>query len=144
MPESPSAPSIPPSTPHEPAIEDVLGPLGAAVLRAVWTQGETSVGAVVDALNAERRRPLAYTTIMTIMARLFERGFLERDKQGRQYVYRPAGDESVLIETLSGRAVDQLLARYGTTALRQFAHRLADADPDLRAQILELASRRTR
>jgi predicted transcriptional regulator len=130
--------------PREPVVGDVLGPLGAAVMRVLWDRGSASVGTVVDALNAERRRPLAYTTVMTVMSRLFERDLLERDKQGRQYVYRPVADEPALIETLSGQAVDELLARYGTTALRQFAHRLADSDPDLRAQILELAARRSR
>lgn len=130
--------------PHEPAIEDVLGPLGAAVMREVWARGEASVSTVLDALNAARPHPLAYTTVMTIMVRLFERGFLERERRGRQHVYRPAGDEASLIETVGGQAVDRLLARYGATALRRFAHRLADADPGLRDQILELASRRTR
>ena len=128
--------------PHAPAIEDVLGPLGAAVMRVVWAQGSASVSSVVDALNAERARPLAYTTVMTVMARLFERGLLERERTGRQYIYRPASDEHALLETLSGRAVDQLLARYGTSALAQFAQRLADAEPELRDRILDLASRR--
>lgn len=128
--------------PRRPAVEDVLGPLGAAVMRVAWDRGSASVGTVVEALNAEGRRPLAYTTVMTIMSRLYERGFLERVKQGRQYLYRPASDEPALLEMLGGRAVDELLARYGTTAFRQFAHRLADTDPDLRAQILELAARR--
>lgn len=128
--------------PHAPAIEDVLGPLGAAVMRIVWAKGTASVSAVVDAVNAGRPRPLAYTTVMTIMVRLSERGLLERERQGRQYVYRPASDEHALLEALSGRAVDELIARYGTSALAQFALRLADTDPELRDRILELASRR--
>ena len=131
------------SGPREPAIEDVLGPLGAAVMRVVWAQGESSVSSVVDALNAQRPRPYAYTTVMTIMARLFERGLLGREKRGRQFMYHPASDERALLETLSARAVDRLLARYGTTALRQFAARLADADPELRSRILTLAKRRS-
>lgn len=128
----------------EPAVERVLGPLGAAVMRVVWAQGQATVGSVVDVLNAERSSPLAYTTVMTILVRLFERGLLAREKRGRQFVYRPTADEPTLLETLSGRAVDDLLARYGASGLRQFAQRLADADPDIRTQILELASRRSR
>lgn len=127
----------------EPAVENVLGPLGAAVMRVVWAQGEVTVTSVVSTLNAGRPQPLAYTTVMTILVRLQERGFLERRKQGRQFVYRPAADESAMLDTLSGRAVDDLLARYGSTAMRHFAERLADADPDLRARIIELASRRS-
>lgn len=132
-----------PLTPHEAAIEDVLGPLGAAVMRIAWEQGECTVASVADALNAgDRHRRLAYTTVMTVMGRLFERGLLERTRRGRQYAYRPASDEPTLIEMMGGRAVDELMERYGTAALRQFAHRLADIDPELRAQLLELASRR--
>ena len=132
-----------PPMPHEAAIEDVLGPLGAAVMRVAWEQGECTVASVTDALNAGDRQ-LAYTTVMTVMGRLFERGLLQRTRRGRQYIYRPASDEPTLIEMMGGRAVDQLMERYGTTALRQFAHRLADIDPELRAQLLELASRRPR
>jgi predicted transcriptional regulator len=133
----------PSTTPREPAIEDVLGPLGAAVMRVVWSQGESSVSSVVQTLNAPGRRPHAYTTVMTIMGRLFERGLLAREKNGRQYVYRPTSDEGAVLESLSARAVDELLARYGTTALRQFAARLADADPELRGRVLALARRRS-
>lgn len=129
--------------PRDPAIEDVLGPLGAAVMRVVWSQRESSVATVLDALNTDRDRPLAYTTIMTILVRLFERGLLAREKRGRQFVYRSNGDEGALLEELSARAVDDLLARYGTTALRQFAVRLADADPELQRRVVALAKRRS-
>ena len=123
-------------------IEDVLGPLGAAVMRVVWTQGRSTVQSVLDALNAERQRRLAYTTVMTILSRLFERGLLVREKAGRSYVYVPANDEAAVVEAVSRRAVDDLLARFGTTALRQFAERLADADAETRDRVLELAGRR--
>ncbi len=129
---------------RDPAIEDVLGPLGAAVMRVVWAQGESRVSTIVEALNAERDQPLAYTTVMTIAVRLFERGLIKREKRGRQFVYSPASDEAALLERMSAREVDQLLARYGTTALRQFAARLADADPELRSRVLALARRRAR
>lgn len=123
-------------------IEDVLGPLGAAVMRVVWAQRQSTVQSVLDALNADRQRRLAYTTVMTILSRLFERGLLVREKTGRSYVYVPADDETSLIEAISRRAVDDLLARFGTTALRQFAERLADADAETRDRVLELAGRR--
>lgn len=127
---------------HEaPAIESVLGPLGGAIARIVFEHGEATVADVVDALAAKGRRP-AYTTVMTVMSRLSERGVLRRAKAGRQYVYRPAADEAVLLDAMSERAVDDLIGRYGSAALRQFALRLKDVDPDLRAQLIKLASRR--
>ena len=124
-----------------PVIEGVLGPLGGTITRIVFEQGEATVGDVVDALAAKGRRP-AYTTVMTVMSRLSERGILSRSKSGRHYIYRPAAEETALIEAMSERAVDDLIGRYGSAALRQFALRLKDVDPDLRAQLIKLASRR--
>lgn len=126
---------------ESPAIESVLGPLGGAIARIVFERGEATVGDVVEALAAKGRRP-AYTTVMTVMSRLSERGVLRRSKTGRQYVYRPAAEEAALLDAMSERAVDDLIGRYGSAALRQFALRLKEVDPDLRAQLIELASRR--
>lgn len=124
--------------------EDVLGPLGAAAMRVVWEQGSATVGAVLEALNARGSRPLAYTTVMTVLARLHEKGLLARSKHGRQFVYRAAAGEAQTIEALSQQAVDRLVDRYGASALRQFAIRLGDVDPALRTQLLDLASRHSR
>lgn len=126
----------------EPGVEDVLGPLGAAVMRVAWEQGESTVGSVLDELNRGRQQPLAYTTVMTILVRLFERGLVARERRGRQFVYRPVADERSSIESLSGQAVDHLLDRYGNAAMRHFAERLADVNPELRAELLRLAGQR--
>lgn len=123
------------------AIEGVLGPLGGTIARIILEHRDATVGEVVDALAMKGRRP-AYTTVMTVMSRLAERGILSRSKSGRHYVYRPAAEETALLEAMSGQAVDDLIGRYGTAALRQFALRLKDVDPELRLQLIELASRR--
>ena len=123
----------------DPKIEGVLGPLGASIMRIVWSQGEGTVRTVADQLEREIGRAHAYTTVMTILARLHERGLLDRTKVGRGYVYRPLGDEAEVLTVMGERAVDRLLAQYGTAALRRFAHHLSDLDPDLRAQLLDLA-----
>ena len=123
-----------------PRFEDVLGPLAAAIVREVGARDEASVADVVDALRRSQGREHAYTTIMTVMSRLHEKGVLARDRRGRQYVYRPAAPEAELVDRLSGIAVDRLVDRYGTAALRHFAVRLADLDPETRARLAALAS----
>lgn len=120
-------------------IENVLGPLGAAVMRAAYDQGEVSVSTILPRLREMQGRASAYTTVMTILSRLHDRGLLVRRKVGRQYVYRPSADETTTIERLSEQAVDDVLAKYGTAAIRQFAERMAELDADLRAQLLALA-----
>ena len=128
-------------TARTPTIEDVLGPLAAAIMRVIWREGESTVATVAARVADDRPRAPAYTTVMTVMGRLHERGLLIREKRGRQFVYRAPRSEPDTIERLSQVAVEDLVARFGTTAYRQFALRLAEVDPVTRARLAELASR---
>ena len=65
-----------------------LGDLEADIMSIVWEKGWTTVQDVKDAL--EPRRALAYTTVMTVMTRLADKGMLARQKKGRAYTYAPA------------------------------------------------------
>ena len=127
------------SVTRNPQLEDVLGPLAAAIVREVGARGEASVADVVETLRRSQGREHAYTTIMTIMGRLHERGVLRRERRGRQYIYRPTASEAELVDRLSGLAVDRVVDRYGTAALRHFAVRLADLDPATRRRLVDLA-----
>ena len=50
----------------------------------VWTHGECSVRDVADRIG----RPLAYTTVMTTLDRLYKKGLLERHKVDRAFFYK--------------------------------------------------------
>jgi predicted transcriptional regulator len=126
---------------RNPILEDVLGPLGAAIVREIAARGEASVAEIREYLRRIQRREYAYTTIMTVMSRLHERGILLRERRGRQYIYRLPDGEADLIDRLSAVAVDRLIDRYGTAALRHFAIRLADLEPKTRRRLEKLAER---
>jgi predicted transcriptional regulator len=66
------------------AIPD-LGHLEGTVMGILWAHGESSVHDVTERL----RRPLAYTTVMTTLDRLFKKGFLDRRKPERAFLYAP-------------------------------------------------------
>lgn len=119
----------------------MLGPLGAAIVREIAARGEASVAEIREYLRRIQRREYAYTTIMTVMSRLHERGILLRERRGRQYIYRLPDGEADLIDRLSAVAVDRLIDRYGTAALRHFAIRLADLEPKTRRRLEKLAER---
>lgn len=122
-----------------PQIEDVLGPLAAAIVREVSARGTASVSDVATALRRTQRPDRAYTTVMTVMVRLCDKGVLVRHRAGRKYIYRTTASESDLVNRLSRLAVDQVVDRYGTAALRHFAVRLADLDPTTRQRLIDLA-----
>ncbi len=65
----------------------LLTDLEADVMQLVWQKGSVTVRDVYEAIQSTR--PLAYTTIMTVLSKLAEKDILECLKQGRAYVYHP-------------------------------------------------------
>lgn len=63
----------------------VLGPLEVSAMQVLWNRGHGTVRDVVHALN----RPLAYTTVMTTLDRLYKKGLLDRKKTVRAFLYTP-------------------------------------------------------
>jgi predicted transcriptional regulator len=62
-----------------------FGHLEMRVMEILWNRGESNVRQVVQQLN----RPLAYTTVMTTLDRLFKKGLLGRRKSERAFLYSP-------------------------------------------------------
>jgi len=65
------------------------------IMQVMWELGSGTVRQVHEHLN--KRRSLAYTTVMTMMGILEEKGHLTRVKQGRAYLYEPVRPKSQVI-----------------------------------------------
>jgi predicted transcriptional regulator len=70
---------------EQPDSQWVLGPLEVASMQVLWSRGQGTVRDVIQALN----RPLAYTTVMTTLDRLYKKGLLDRRKSVRAFLYSP-------------------------------------------------------
>ncbi|MBI2983931.1 MAG: BlaI/MecI/CopY family transcriptional regulator [Chloroflexi bacterium] len=114
-----------------------LGPLEAAVMERLWKRGSATVRDVVQDLG--RTRALAYTTVMTIMTRLHVKGLLERVRDGKTYVYRPAFSRAEHRERLSRDLVRGLVDEFGEVALAHFAAELDGVDASHRAALRKIA-----
>lgn len=107
------------------AVAKVLGPLEAEIMRAMWQAGSPmTVRDVLGRLNDERSVPLAYTTVMTVMARLAEKDVLRRELDGRGYRYVAAVPDEASI------AVRTVVRDFGEAAIAQFVDE-ARADPKM-------------
>jgi predicted transcriptional regulator len=78
-------------------VRDVPPPLELLCLNSLWTLGEGTVGDVRRIVG--QTRPLAYTTIMTVLERLVRKGKIGRRKAGRAFVYAPATSRDELRRT---------------------------------------------
>lgn len=119
-----------------------LGPLEQRVMDVAWRSEVVSVRDVADALR-EHAEP-AYTTVMTIMTRLMQKGLLEREARGRAYVYRPTMSQQSYEQALSRERVRGLIEEFGDIAVMQFAEELRDTDPESARRLGELLRKRPR
>lgn len=96
-----------------------IAPLELECLRALWPLGQATVREVRRAMAP--RRPRAYTTVMTILDRLAQKGVVAREKKGRAWLYRPLLSE----EEARAGAVGQLVEHFFDGSTRALAAHLA-------------------
>lgn len=61
-----------------------------AILRVLWAKGAATVREILDAINEDRIPPLVYTTVLTFLQIMTDKGLVLRDTQGKTHVYRAA------------------------------------------------------
>jgi predicted transcriptional regulator len=116
-----------------------LHELEAEVMEEIWTQREATVRTVMDALNKRTSKARAYTTYMTIMARLHKKGVLDRRREGKTDFYAPKLDRAEFMASRAAAEVEDLVDQYGDVALSHFARQFASLDPARRRALQRLA-----
>ena len=112
---------------------DLLGPLETAVMERFWKRGPATVRDVVDDLA--RTRGLAYTTVMTVMVRLQGKGLLERERNGKTFVYRAMSTRDEHRAKISRDLARGLVSQFGDAALAAFSAELDEVDAQHRAAL---------
>lgn len=116
----------------------LLGTLGAEVMTELWAADEPlPVRAVLDRLNRRRDETLAYTTVMTVLSRLAERGAATRTPAGRGYAYQAA------VRDAAELAVKEVVRDHGAAAMTYFVDQMR-TEPQLRRRLERLLDSRSR
>jgi predicted transcriptional regulator len=105
--------------------------LEAEVLAALWTVGRPATAAEV------RRRvdaSLAYTTVLTILSRLHDKGVLSRSRSGRRFAYAPVDDEAGLAARRMRKLLDAGPDR--SSVLARFVSDLTQDDEQVLREVL--------
>jgi len=131
---------VPDFRPHKLGLSQVLGELESEVMETIWARGETTVRDVHSCLLSERE--IAYTTVMTVMSRLSEKGLLLREADGNSYIYRPAVTRQVFVAQAVGEVLDALLTSHAPQTVSHFAASLDKVSAEEIRQLEELIKKR--
>ena len=113
-----------------------FGNLEAVIMDRLWQRGRPMlVREMVEDLHGER--PLAYTTVMTVMENLHRKGWLRRERDGRAWRYEPTGSPSGYTAALMSDALATSSDR--GTALAHFVLQMSPHDAALLREALDRA-----
>ena len=106
----------------------------------VWARnGEVAVRDVMESLNRRAEKPRAYTTYMTVLGRLHQKGLVKRRREGKTDYYQPAYTRAEYADLRARASVESLVDQYGDAALSHFARQIAQLDPERRRKLQRLA-----
>lgn len=106
-----------------------FGELELSILKIVRECGRVTVREVYEKLGSEG----GYTTIMTVMSRMADKGELMREKEGKQYTYWIASQNETSSKNILKRIQDKIFAGKPTAMVSY----LLDADSEISDQDLE-------
>jgi predicted transcriptional regulator len=104
-----------------------MGELEQAVMAALWELDDEQWATVRQVHESLADRALAYTTVMTVMDRLARKEYVEQQRDGRAYRYRPRVSRAALTAELMRETLTDMDAAERGSALVSF---VADSGPD--------------
>jgi predicted transcriptional regulator len=135
-------PNLPVFRPGGEGLEKMLGKLEAQVMEAVWAaEGSVCVDDVREALAASGKAA-AYTTIMTTLSRLYSKGLLGREQQGKAYYYTPRVSRRELTSGVTKQVIDSLLTTFAEPAMAYFVEALGADHPEKLDALADMIQRK--
>lgn len=121
----------------EQKIGKVLGELESDVMEIIWqSKGPISVRTVTQSL--QKKRQIAYTTVMTIMGRLVEKGLLKRQEFGKAYIYQPTFSKEKFLTRITRQIIKNFVANFGDAAVAHFAEEVEKLAPEKRKELKKI------
>lgn len=109
-------------------------------MEEVWRRRQATVREVLTSLNRGTRKR-AYTTVMTIMSRLYRKGLMTRAREGKTDLYKPAMSREEYMDARAEAEVEALVDEFGDVALAHFAEQVEKLNPEQLRALRELAGR---
>ena len=114
--------------PHKAGLGRVLGDIERLVMDVLWDRVEVTGREVLEEIQKER--PLAFTTILTVMDRLLKKGLIKRKKMGGVFVYAPSISRDEFVKQVSEEVLEGILDISVSSAASSFVDILYKTSPD--------------
>lgn len=128
--------------PNKKGLRKILGDLETDIMEIIWEKGEITVRQVYEKLK--EKREIAYTTVMTVMSRLADKGLLVKIKVGAAFVYRATSSRQEFTQSTVKKVVNELLKDFTAPVISQFVESLGDEQPEKMEELARLIEEKRR
>lgn len=119
----------------------ILGELESEIMEIIWQQqAPIAVRDVTQKL--QKKRKIAYTTVMTIMGRLLDKGLLTRKPEGLRYLYQPKVSQERFIEKSVHHIFTTTISALGGEAVTHFVKEIQKVSLKKRQELLKILDER--
>lgn len=123
-------------------LAEVLGPLETEIMDVVWDRGDVTVRDVHTSLGEEKS--IAYTTVMTTLGRLADKGFLDRIESSPAHHYKARVSRDQYAKSTVKSVVDWLVSHFPDPAVAYFVDKVEAEDEEVIARLRDAIDQRKR
>jgi predicted transcriptional regulator len=115
------------TTPH--------GELELQVMDILWQNEKSSISEVFKEINKSRN--IAYTTVATILQRLYDKGLVDRNEESNHYIYVPKLSKKDYSSKLVKTFINKLVNNFGDIAITSFAESIENLPEEKKQYLLQ-------
>lgn len=115
---------------------NTLGELEQQIMDIVWRKQKSSIRDIVNELK--QNREIAYTTVATVLQRLFDKGIVDRKEEKAGHMYFSTTSKESYIKGLAQNFMNKLMTSFGDVAIASFAESIEELPKEKRTQLLKL------
>ena len=124
------------------SLSEVLGPLEAEIMDVVWDENDVTVRDVHRKIS--KKRQIAYTTVMTTLGRLTDKGLLRRVEDQPAHRFSPLVTREQYARSTVKSVVDWLVSHFPDPAVSYFVDRVEEEDERVIERLREAIEQRKR
>lgn len=127
-------------SPFKEGLDQILGKLERQIMETLWKRGESSVRDILEGLN--HLHAPTYSTLITVMNRLSDKGLLERKKSGKTFFYTPVYTKNELLDIVSKKVIQGISELSLQTTILNFVDHISSKDFEQLDHLSDLIKKR--
>lgn len=113
-----------------------ISELEQQVMNIVWSLKKCSVRDVLTIIG--KTKPVAYTTILTVLQRLYEKGLVVKKREGKAFLYKPKVSKELYSRSMAQGFLRKFINSFGDIGIASFAESIESLSTKEKEYLIEL------